>query len=131
MDETLEKILVDLRKLVTIPRGENPLTSTADAFRLAEREDLIWRWEKRGPVYYLRLKADTPTPIIVPEPGINIYLVNLVMLNARARLKAEKATRKRIKPELDVELEQQAIDDTDSAIKELDKPADTVAGFPP
>lgn len=79
MDEQLEAKLAELKKLVKLPEGENPILSTADAFRLLEREDLIYRWEKRGALYVMRLSADKVTPVIRNEADVNMWIVNYVI----------------------------------------------------
>ncbi|MDD1750442.1 MAG: hypothetical protein LUO89_11275 [Methanothrix sp.] len=79
MDAQLEAKLAELKKLVKIPEGENPILSTADALALLKREGLLWRYEKQGAVFFLRLKADTPRPTAIPETHINMWIVNYVI----------------------------------------------------
>lgn len=78
MDEQLEKQFEQLKTLVRIPDGENPFLNTADAFRMVEREQLVYRWEKRGETYYLRLSSSSRMPTVIHESKINQFLVDLV-----------------------------------------------------
>jgi pyruvate/2-oxoglutarate dehydrogenase complex dihydrolipoamide acyltransferase (E2) component len=78
MDKRQKELLAQLKKVVDVPVHENPLTNMNHAIRLAQANNLLWRWAKDGPYYEFRWTPATP-PIRVPEAQANIYVVKRII----------------------------------------------------
>ena len=78
MDPKQEALFEELKSVVKIPVGENPLLHIRQAISLALRTNVLWRWAKDGPYYEFRWSPQNP-PIRVPESQANVYLVKRVI----------------------------------------------------
>lgn len=74
MDARQEALFEDLKSLIKVPVGVNPLLNITQAISLAKQHGVLWRWAKDGPFYEFRWSPDNP-PIRVPESQANMYLV--------------------------------------------------------
>lgn len=79
MDESLEKVLAEIKKRVLVLDGENPVLSIQDAIRLAERNKLIYRWAQNGDYYQLRW-TEEHTAITVHANEVCAQIYKRVML---------------------------------------------------
>jgi pyruvate/2-oxoglutarate dehydrogenase complex dihydrolipoamide acyltransferase (E2) component len=74
MDARQEALFEDLKSVIKVPVGVNPLLDITQAISLAKQHGILWRWAKDGPFYEFRWSPDNP-PIRVPESQANMYLV--------------------------------------------------------
>ena len=54
MDVLLEELLQQVKDRVEVLAGENPIMRIADAIRLAERNDILYRYAQNGGTYEVR-----------------------------------------------------------------------------
>jgi hypothetical protein len=78
MDARQEALFEELKSVVKVPVGENPLMNIHQAISLAQRHNILWRWAKDGIYYEFRWTPAHP-PIRVPESQANVYVVKRII----------------------------------------------------
>ena len=80
MDVLLEEILQNVKDRVEVLGGENPVLHAADAIRLAERNNLLYRYAQNGATYEVRWNP-SGSVFLYQEAEISMVICKRIIAN--------------------------------------------------